>query len=125
MPFFGFDDVHMTPFQTVQTAFPHTAYRCSFGTQHYAASALQGHVVMYGVMTAALDREWWQHYRRDLQLRFKQEEMAVRSRRSSGCDRRAVLAVPAHLARFADIDSSAGAAPFVGVRVLAWRLKPS
>jgi hypothetical protein len=36
-------------------------------------------VVMYEVMTAALDREWWRRYRRDLQLRFKQEEMAVRS----------------------------------------------
>ena len=36
-------------------------------------------VVMYEVMTATLDRDWWRSYRLDLQRRFRQEEMAVRS----------------------------------------------
>lgn len=36
-------------------------------------------VVIYEVMTDALDRAWWAEYRRDLQRRFRQEEVVVRA----------------------------------------------
>jgi hypothetical protein len=35
-------------------------------------------VVMYEVMTDALDRAWWKRYREQLQQRFRQQEMVVR-----------------------------------------------
>lgn len=36
-------------------------------------------IVLFEVMTEALDREWWQEYRGDLERRFQQEEIVVRA----------------------------------------------
>lgn len=36
-------------------------------------------IVVYEVMTDALDRSWWAHYRADLQQRFAQDELVVRA----------------------------------------------
>ncbi len=36
-------------------------------------------VVVYEVMTEALDRGWWDAYRRALETRFQQEEVVVRA----------------------------------------------
>lgn len=36
-------------------------------------------VVLYEVMTAALDQRWWARYRRRLEQRFGQEEILVRA----------------------------------------------
>jgi len=39
----------------------------------------QDEVVMVEVVVEALDREWWSAYRRDLETRFRQEELLVRA----------------------------------------------
>lgn len=36
-------------------------------------------MVIYEVMTEALDRAWWSDYRRALEARFRQEELVVRA----------------------------------------------
>lgn len=36
-------------------------------------------VVVYEVMVAALDRNWWAAYRRMLETRFEQDELVVRA----------------------------------------------
>jgi hypothetical protein len=36
-------------------------------------------VVIYEVMTSALDRDWWRCYRKSLEERFRQEELVVRA----------------------------------------------
>ncbi|GAC1423746.1 MAG: hypothetical protein NVSMB6_24890 [Burkholderiaceae bacterium] len=36
-------------------------------------------VVLFEVMTDDLDRNWWQHYRHDLQDRFRQQSILVRA----------------------------------------------
>ena len=36
-------------------------------------------VVMVEVMVETLDRAWWQSYRRDLETRFRQQELLVRA----------------------------------------------
>ena len=36
-------------------------------------------VVIFQVMTDALDRAWWSEYRRELERRFRQEKMVVRA----------------------------------------------
>ena len=36
-------------------------------------------VVLYEVMTETLDRDWWTRYRLQLQERFAQQEMVIRS----------------------------------------------
>jgi hypothetical protein len=36
-------------------------------------------VVMYEVMTDAMDRDWWARYRQGLESRFRQREMVVRA----------------------------------------------
>ena len=41
-------------------------------------------VVMVEVMVEPLDRAWWQAYRRDLEQRFRQQELVVRA---LGCER--------------------------------------
>jgi hypothetical protein len=45
--------------------------------QHGAVS--HDDVVIYEVMTQALDREWWSRYRAELEARFRQEELVVRA----------------------------------------------
>ncbi|MFJ3366551.1 hypothetical protein [Pseudomonas sp. NPDC086251] len=35
-------------------------------------------IVVYEVMVAAVDRLWWQNYKRDLERRFQQEEILIR-----------------------------------------------
>ncbi len=36
-------------------------------------------VVVFEVMSAGLEREWWGDYRRDLERRFRQEKIVVRA----------------------------------------------
>ncbi|WP_408598515.1 hypothetical protein [Pseudomonas sp. PLMAX] len=36
-------------------------------------------IVVYEVMVEALDRLWWQSYKRDLEARFEQEEILIRT----------------------------------------------
>ena len=36
-------------------------------------------VVLFEIMTDELDRSWWQHYRQDLQNRFRQQAIIVRA----------------------------------------------
>ncbi len=36
-------------------------------------------VVLYELMTDALDRAWWKNYREDLQRRFRQKALVVRA----------------------------------------------
>jgi hypothetical protein len=36
-------------------------------------------VVIYEVLTDALERDWWAHYRAELARRFRQEELLVRA----------------------------------------------
>lgn len=36
-------------------------------------------VILFEVMTGALDRPWWNHYRRTLEQRFDQDEVLVRA----------------------------------------------
>lgn len=43
-----------------------------------AAAAVRDDIVIYEVMTDALDRAWWQDYRRRLETRFRQEQVVIR-----------------------------------------------
>jgi hypothetical protein len=36
-------------------------------------------IVVYEVMTGHLDANWWAHYRRDLEQRFRQQQVIVRA----------------------------------------------
>lgn len=36
-------------------------------------------IVIYEVMTSALDRPWWDEYRRELEARFRQQAVVVRA----------------------------------------------
>ena len=36
-------------------------------------------VMLFEVMVEALDRDWWRSYRRDLELRFEQDEILLRA----------------------------------------------
>lgn len=36
-------------------------------------------IVIYEVMSDTLDRDWWRGYKRELEQRFRQEEMMMRS----------------------------------------------
>lgn len=36
-------------------------------------------VIVYEVMAARLDPVWWRHYRRELEVRFEQEEILIRA----------------------------------------------
>ncbi len=36
-------------------------------------------IVIFEVMTEALERDWWAGYRRELERRFRQEKMVVRA----------------------------------------------
>jgi hypothetical protein len=36
-------------------------------------------VILFEVMVEKLDREWWRAYRKDLESRFRQDEIAVRA----------------------------------------------
>jgi hypothetical protein len=35
-------------------------------------------IIVYEVMVEAVDRHWWQSYKRDLEERFQQEEILIR-----------------------------------------------
>lgn len=39
----------------------------------------QDDIVIYEVMTDTLDAEWWSSYKRELERRFRQEELVIRS----------------------------------------------
>jgi hypothetical protein len=36
-------------------------------------------IVVYEVMVESLDRDWWRGYRRELERRFRQDELVVRA----------------------------------------------
>jgi hypothetical protein len=38
-------------------------------------------MVVYEVMTSKLDKQWWRHYRKRLEARFKQQEIVIRSQK--------------------------------------------
>jgi hypothetical protein len=37
-------------------------------------------IVIFEVMADALDRKWWRDYRRELERRFRQDEIVIRAR---------------------------------------------
>ncbi|HSQ05959.1 MAG TPA: hypothetical protein VLN59_18115 [Burkholderiales bacterium] len=59
------------------TAFLRSPAEGSWVERHGAVS--RDDVVIYEVMTEAVDREWWATYRVRLQQRFRQEELVVRA----------------------------------------------
>ena len=42
------------------------------------AATVRDDIVIYEVMTDALDRVWWQAYRERLETRFRQEQVVIR-----------------------------------------------
>ena len=42
-------------------------------------TAKRDDIVVYEVMTEALDRDWWRSFRRSLERRFEQDEIVIRS----------------------------------------------
>jgi hypothetical protein len=44
-----------------------------------AAQTSRDDIVVYEVMTAKLDADWWSNYRRDLEGRFRQQQVIVRA----------------------------------------------
>ena len=44
-----------------------------------STEVIRDDVVLYEVMTETLDRAWWKQYRQQLEQRFEQQEMVVRS----------------------------------------------
>ena len=44
-----------------------------------AAHPKHDEIVVFEVMTAVLDRTWWEEYRRDLERRFRQGEVVIRA----------------------------------------------
>ncbi len=42
-------------------------------------AVIRDDIVVYEVMTDALDRNWWVSYRKELELRFQQESLVVRA----------------------------------------------
>ncbi|NMO17185.1 hypothetical protein HPC49_19865 [Pyxidicoccus fallax] len=42
-------------------------------------STVRDEVVLFELMTDALDRAWWGHYRRELERRFRQKALVVRA----------------------------------------------
>lgn len=47
--------------------------------QEPAGAPRRDDIIVYEVMTPALDRTWWAEYRRTLERRFAQQELVVRS----------------------------------------------
>lgn len=43
-----------------------------------STSTVHDDIVIYEVMTESLDREWWQSYRQELAVRFRQEVLIMR-----------------------------------------------
>ena len=43
------------------------------------SEVVQDDVVIYEVMTDALDGDWWSHYRGSLERRFRQDEVVIRA----------------------------------------------
>jgi len=44
-----------------------------------AGETTRDDIVMFEVMTESLDREWWTGFRKDLETRFRQENVIVRA----------------------------------------------
>jgi hypothetical protein len=44
-----------------------------------ASGTIRDDIVVYEVMTSAIERAWWQTYRRDLEARFRQEQVVIRA----------------------------------------------
>ena len=44
-----------------------------------AARTSRDDIVVYEVMTARLDADWWSNYRRELEDRFRQQQVVVRA----------------------------------------------
>ncbi|WP_217473970.1 hypothetical protein [Stutzerimonas stutzeri] len=47
--------------------------------QEDANHAVRDDLLIYEVMTAELDRAWWQDYRASLEKRFRQEQVLIRA----------------------------------------------
>lgn len=47
--------------------------------QEHDSHAVQDDLVIYEVMTDALDRAWWTQYRKSLETRFRQEQVLIRA----------------------------------------------
>ncbi|HEV7745195.1 MAG TPA: hypothetical protein VGO56_09390 [Pyrinomonadaceae bacterium] len=56
-----------------------TAFVRSPATGHWKEHAHidRDEVVMFEVLTEQLDRDWWAHYRKQLEEKFRQEELLV------------------------------------------------
>ena len=49
--------------------------------QEDSSHAVRDDLLIYEVMTAELDRGWWQSYRATLERRFRQEQVLIRAQR--------------------------------------------
>lgn len=47
--------------------------------EHEAAHPTHDEIVVFEVMVEDLDRAWWATYRKDLERRFKQDEVVIRA----------------------------------------------
>lgn len=47
--------------------------------EHEAAHPTHDEIVVFEVMVDELDRAWWATYRKDLERRFKQDEVVIRA----------------------------------------------
>jgi hypothetical protein len=47
--------------------------------QEDSSQTVRDNIVLFEVMTEALDRQWWKSYRSKLEERFQQEEIVVRA----------------------------------------------
>ena len=47
--------------------------------EHETAHATHDEIVVFEVMVETLDRSWWATYRKDLERRFKQDEVVIRA----------------------------------------------
>ena len=51
------------------------------GLWHDSAQLVRDDLIIYEVMTETLDRRWWGRYREQLESRFQQQSLVVRSQR--------------------------------------------
>ena len=58
-----------------------TAFRRAPGEGLWAedGEVSRDRIVVFEVMTASLERDWWAAYRRELEARFRQEKLVVRA----------------------------------------------
>jgi len=59
------------------TAYTRAPARCVWKDD--AGETTRDDIVIFEVMTESLDREWWTGFRKDLETRFRQENVIVRA----------------------------------------------